>query len=273
MYSSTGPDLRWQWTGAERPTLIDTEPGLSSQANFWFPSDELAADINELKERIHMTDELALQRTPRQNYGSNYDNRNLVHTDPWSQQVHVGQAYPPGTPIFNQGQYFPAAPDPPPHLGQVNLASYFPVKLPYFAYVTEDSPTGTLVVSVRAIDHGGTQIRYDIVSGNVGNAFNIEGTTGQVFLNTQLDRETLGLYNLTVRARSLETGEECTVPVHIRIVDANDNPPTIDNPTNDNGVVRFVAPCGQENALAGIMSATDRDIGRFGQVYFCLRQS
>ena len=63
-----------------------------------------------------------------------------------------------------------------------------------------------LTVSASDKDKGLGQrhaIAYSIASGNDGNAFTIDASTGVLTVNSSLDRETLGKYTLILEVNSL----------------------------------------------------------------------
>jgi hypothetical protein len=67
--------------------------------------------------------------------------------------------------------------------------------------VNENSANGTVVGTVSAADpDAGSTLTYSIVSGNTGNAFAINPTTGQITVAGSLDFETLATYSLVVQA-------------------------------------------------------------------------
>lgn len=88
----------------------------------------------------------------------------------------------------------------------------------------EDSNLNSVVIEVTAFDKDdASQITYTIVSGNIGDAFKIESTTGTIKVNRPLDYETLTEYKLGIRA--FDGIYEDNATVTIRIKNVNDNPP------------------------------------------------
>ncbi|EDV52449.2 uncharacterized protein Dere_GG16079 [Drosophila erecta] len=106
------------------------------------------------------------------------------------------------TPIFSMAQYRVSAP--------------------------EDAQLNTLITKVHAMDKDfgvNRQIKYSLMGEN-HDYFKISKSTGIIRLDKSLDRETISLFNLTVKA------EDCGVPklhsiatVAVNILDINDNPP------------------------------------------------
>lgn len=104
------------------------------------------------------------------------------------------------------------------HKPKFERDQYLADKLP------EDANINSLVIMVTANDiDAASQITYTIVSGNIGDAFKIESTTGKISVNSPLDYETLTEYNLQVRA--FDGIYDDSAQVLIRIEDVNDNPP------------------------------------------------
>ena len=100
---------------------------------------------------------------------------------------------------------------------------------PYTASVDEHSSTGTQVMTVEATDADSGilgEVRYSIISGNIGAAFSISETTGLILVNADTDRELISAYTLTVAASNPGTSSQMsTSRVEIIITDINDNPP------------------------------------------------
>nr|CAD7462753.1 unnamed protein product [Timema tahoe] len=95
-------------------------------------------------------------------------------------------------------------------------------------YVAEEIPenanTNALVTEVKALDKDtASPVTYDILEGNVGDAFYIENTTGKIRVKNQLDYESITAYTLTVRAFDGKYND--TAKVEIKIANVNDNPP------------------------------------------------
>ena len=99
----------------------------------------------------------------------------------------------------------------------------------YTGTVTEGSDNGTFVITVTATDDDldlPGVVDYAIVSGNVGSAFTINGTSGMITVNTNIDREVISEYTLTVRAQDQGLPRRLdTSIVRITVIDINDNAP------------------------------------------------
>ena len=87
--------------------------------------------------------------------------------------------------------------------------------------VDEGTPTGREVV--RVTTSGGVgEIRFSITSGNTGNAFSMEASTGRIRVNGVLDFESRSSYTLGIRADSVETTVFGTMSLTIRVRDVNE---------------------------------------------------
>jgi hypothetical protein len=119
-------------------------------------------------------------------------------------------------------------------------------KSSYQFAVDENSAKDTLVGQVKAIDLDGTEenqrIYYKILNtkstpgalfknDQVSEPFDINFQTGELFVNNNLDRESVQSYNLTIIAynpNNMSMSDMCTV--HIKINDLNDNAPKFNEP-------------------------------------------
>ncbi|PAA91127.1 hypothetical protein BOX15_Mlig010092g4 [Macrostomum lignano] len=104
----------------------------------------------------------------------------------------------------------------------------------YAFSVAESVSVNTSVGTVRATDLDigvNAIIRYSIVLGNTGNAFRIDAVTGEIFVNSPLDRETTADYSLQVGSGSAGSSSVASVvTVNISIGDVNDNVPAFSQP-------------------------------------------
>lgn len=102
----------------------------------------------------------------------------------------------------------------------------------YLANVTEDSPVGTSVTTVRALDPDSmldwNRFFFSIGSGNVNFSFAVDPTSGIISVNAPLDRELWSVYNLTVTATDNGSPPATgTANVIVTIADVNDNAPKL----------------------------------------------
>ena len=122
--------------------------------------------------------------------------------------------------------------------------------------VPEDVLMETFVTQVQADGPVGT-LEYSITGGNVGNAFQINSTTGEITVASTLDFETLATYSLTIQATStVMTGASGTAIQVISVDNVNEQPFFVTQCAVDNNCVFSV----QENQPAG-MSVGTTDAG------------
>ena len=115
----------------------------------------------------------------------------------------------------------------------------------------------------EAVDPEDDLVRYDIVGGNEFQHFLIEESTGEIRVNTSLDREQIENYILTVRA-SDNGGKSTNATVNIQILDVNDQTPKFVD------VEPFRVVEGQSGALVGKVEAKDNDIGENAIVFYSI---
>uniref|UniRef100_A0A3P9P7E5 Cadherin domain-containing protein n=1 Tax=Poecilia reticulata TaxID=8081 RepID=A0A3P9P7E5_POERE len=102
----------------------------------------------------------------------------------------------------------------------------------YEADVNEDTPTGTSVLTLSALDQDSVldwnRFIFRIVDGNTNSSFSIDPLSGIVLVNSDLDRERWPVYNLTVTATDHGSPPATgTTNVIVNIVDVNDNAPQL----------------------------------------------
>ncbi len=97
---------------------------------------------------------------------------------------------------------------------------------PYVASINESSPENFHVVTVSAsdLDTPMEQLRFAIVSGNLGRDFNIDERTGEITTAVSLDHDVVSNYTLRVSC-SDGSGDFTTASVVIQVSDINDNTP------------------------------------------------
>lgn len=142
-------------------------------------------------------------------------------------------------------------------------APFFPVP-PYFGLVKENSPAGTNVMIIQAVDQddpqagGNTIIEYSLVD-NSNNQFAIDKNTGAITTLVKFDREGRNSnYSVVVRAADKGTPSlASTVNVTVIIYDVNDHKPKFTS--------RFFYGTVPEDAEPGrfvtLLTATDEDDG------------
>ncbi|XP_058141894.1 protocadherin beta-8 [Dasypus novemcinctus] len=101
----------------------------------------------------------------------------------------------------------------------------------YRVQVPEDTPVGSLIVTVSATDEDigvNGEISYSLLqtSEEISNTFEVHPTTGEIRLKKKLDFETFQSYEVNIEARDAGsfTGK-CTVLV--QVMDVNDNAPEV----------------------------------------------
>ena len=133
----------------------------------------------------------------------------------------------------------------------------------YNATLSEDALIGVFVTTVTATDRdSGSQgdVYYSIVAGNTGNKFEVDSVSGNITTLGELDRETIAVFTLTVRASDGAVPEKVRYAdgtVEVIISDINDNAPSFNTPS--------IAATFSETASVGdvvfTLQATDPDEG------------
>ncbi|XP_054998780.1 protocadherin beta-7-like [Sorex araneus] len=101
----------------------------------------------------------------------------------------------------------------------------------YKVQVPENSPIGSLVITVSARDldtgsYGEVVYAFFYATERILKTFQINPTSGSLYLKDELDYETMQTYTLTIQAKDGGgLSEKCTVVVDV--TDINDNPPEL----------------------------------------------
>ncbi|CAI5780181.1 cadherin-18 isoform X1 [Podarcis lilfordi] len=133
----------------------------------------------------------------------------------------------------------------------------------YVMDVYENAEIGTAVGTVTAQDPDSANnvVRYFIDHNAEDRYFTIDANTGTIKTAKVFDREETPWYNITVTASEIESpGLLSHVPVGIKILDVNDNPPEL---AEDYDVV--VCENAKPNQVIQTIGATDRDDFANGQ--------
>ncbi|KAM9413752.1 protocadherin gamma-C5-like isoform 8-T8 [Salvelinus alpinus] len=147
----------------------------------------------------------------------------------------------------------------------------FPVfeKASYKVSIDENSPKGTFMVKLKAIDIDDVQngeVKYSFgerTPNAVLSIFDIDSETGEMFLKGELDFENAATYEIDISAKDNGTPEmEGQCSVQVEVVDLNDNPPEIIF-TSKPSPLREDAPSG---TVVALISARDLDSGNNGNV-------
>ena len=117
--------------------------------------------------------------------------------------------------------------------------------------IPENTGVGTEITQVQVIDND-CNITYSVTSGNTGDAFSINSSNGVVSLVSELDFETLPLYNVTIQGTSSVTGGSATTSLEINVLDVNEQPFFIDACAQNGSCVFSV----RENEMSGIFVST-----------------
>ena len=127
---------------------------------------------------------------------------------------------------------------------------------------SEDTDVGMSLFRVYAVDDDSGlegEVVYDIIQGDE-DTFSINSTTGDVFLNQHLDRETISEYDLVIRAQDLSNSPQPSqVIVHVDVTDVNDFVTTYNNRNYSLGVYEF--PYTRMGDEIVQLAATDEDVG------------
>ena len=127
----------------------------------------------------------------------------------------------------------------------------------YKCEVFEKAPPGVIVCVVNATSLSGARLGYSISSGDPGKKFQI-GNTGEIKLNSLLDRETQAVYNLKVRTTELiPRGYSNEVEVQITVKNANEHYPSFSKRVYEHSVDEGVG----SGFLVLRVAATDCDCG------------
>lgn len=99
---------------------------------------------------------------------------------------------------------------------------------------SEDTPEGVLVTRLSATSPKKgppSLLQYAVAGGNVGDALRVEPISGEVFITGKgLDYETMPLYEVWFEVRDSDNPPlKSFIEIEIKVTDANDNPPIIEN--------------------------------------------
>uniref|UniRef100_A0A914CZ00 Cadherin domain-containing protein n=1 Tax=Acrobeloides nanus TaxID=290746 RepID=A0A914CZ00_9BILA len=137
--------------------------------------------------------------------------------------------------------------------------------------VSENAPLMSEVIQLKATDKDSGEngiVQFRIVEDNVPE-FEIEPTSGQIFVKQNLDRETTPEYTFTVMAYDLGMPQlYANASIHIRVLDVNDNTPncsTITPITISEDMEPF--------EIVGLLNAYDPDSSENGTVIYRLQQT
>ena len=140
----------------------------------------------------------------------------------------------------------------------------------YVATVVENDPPLTVALSVVAIDFdsgNNSAISYAITSGDpsIDSLFAIDSTTGEVFVQDALDRESRSSYNFIVTATDQgDSPMSASAQVMIFVADQNDNPPIFTEPS----LIVNISESTSVGASLATFQATDADLASNAEIVF-----
>ncbi|XP_031698050.1 protocadherin gamma-A3-like, partial [Anarrhichthys ocellatus] len=137
----------------------------------------------------------------------------------------------------------------------------------YKANVMENAARGTYIITVNATDadSGSNGLIYYSISkmqGSIDSIFEINKTTGVIFLSGQVDYEKAKKYEIGIEATDQGALTDSS-KVIVEVIDVNDNPPIIN-------VMSFTSPVSEDSppgTTIGIINVKDLDAGDNGQVH------
>ncbi|XP_068141663.1 LOW QUALITY PROTEIN: cadherin-related tumor suppressor [Drosophila tropicalis] len=153
-----------------------------------------------------------------------------------------------------------------------------PVELfPVYSYMaktqftlSEDVPPGKMIAKVSATSPKKGAIRYAIAGGNLGNAVNVDPTSGALTVGKDgLDYELAHQYEIWVEASDsdVKPSLRSVMPLTINVSDANDNPPITEKLIYNVEVLEEESP----PQMIVVISASDRDSGDNGEISYRLK--
>ncbi|XP_029918245.1 protocadherin gamma-A4-like [Myripristis murdjan] len=134
------------------------------------------------------------------------------------------------------------------------------------AYVAENIPEGTLVITVSATDtdegiNGRVTYHFNRMSYNVAELFSLDEHTGDITVNGQIDYEKNKMYEIGVQAKD-QGGQSTSTKVIIEVTDVNDNAPIIT-------LTSFSSPIAEDSSIGttvAIINVKDIDSGKNGKI-------
>lgn len=138
--------------------------------------------------------------------------------------------------------------------------------------ISESLAIGSEIIDLNATDKDigqNGQILYSITCGNLAAVFDINHSTGKVFLSKHLDYETTTRYQLcfVVQDRGIPSLSSST-NLTINVIDANDNAPVFSLEPQQLQILENVTV----GTVLGRCLATDQDSGTYGQVVYSLEK-
>ena len=139
------------------------------------------------------------------------------------------------------------------------------------AEILESIDVDTVVLTVQANDADNAThdaVYYEIVDGNIEDAFTIDSQTGDIIVASHLDYDSVQSYTLSVVAK--DTGEpqltSTALELSITIINVNDESPVFTQSLYEFAFIEN-SPVGTS---IGAVDAPDRDLGEFGTITYTL---
>lgn len=133
--------------------------------------------------------------------------------------------------------------------------------------VPENTSVGTLITTLSASDNDvNHQLRYSLIKG-ADNKFLVHSSDGRVTVEFPLDYETTDLYEVSVAVYDGKFIDEAKF--YVTVLDSNDNPPQFSSSIYQSSILERSQP----GKFVANVSATDRDSGVNGEVFFALRDT
>uniref|UniRef100_A0A6J0TCK5 Cadherin-15 n=1 Tax=Pogona vitticeps TaxID=103695 RepID=A0A6J0TCK5_9SAUR len=132
----------------------------------------------------------------------------------------------------------------------------------FVGHVVEGAPPGTFVMKAEATDADDPEtdnaaLKYSILDPGVGDLFSIDELSGEIHTaHVALDREMVGIYNLTLQVADMSgEGLATTATAVIYVDDINDNPPEFTQKK-----FSMEAPENKQDAVIGRLMVQDKDL-------------
>ena len=136
--------------------------------------------------------------------------------------------------------------------------------LPHTIRLSELVSLDTVAYVASAVDPDSDTLQYSITGGNNDNKFMINSQTGEVFISSQLDRDTTSSYSLTITVT--DGTNAINSQLDIVVEDVNDNSPVF----SMDPYMLNVSESSSPGSVVGSITATDDDEGVNAQIEYTL---
>ncbi|XP_067127599.1 LOW QUALITY PROTEIN: protein dachsous-like [Centruroides vittatus] len=140
----------------------------------------------------------------------------------------------------------------------------------YKANISENSPVGTFVIKVDAIDHDlgdNGNLRYMIPLGVADNKFTINSETGEIYTAVSLDREERASYFITVYVHDGAFPTQYDITTYVDLLDVNDHAPEFGD-----SCYALHVPENSDLSVIHTLLATDHDAGLNAEVTYTITE-